>query len=157
MTSTALPVTAVAPRPRPTARTGTALWIFRVVSLVQATGMVLMPYLIGSFLQGHYPALKMHATVGGLLMLLTMLELAAAALLRWPGRLPLWPALAVLGLLVLLPTQLGLGYLREVALHVPLGVLLVAGSVALAGWAWTPGRARRSTLPASPARPEVRA
>jgi len=128
--------------PSPPPRTVATLWLFRVAALLQATGMVLMPFLIGSFLEGNYPALKAHATVGGVLMLLTMVELVAAALLRWPGRLALWPALVVLALLPLTGAQLGLGYTRAVAWHVPLGVLLVGTSVALAVWAWWPGRAR---------------
>lgn len=145
MTALSLPPhTPTRPPSTPAARTVATLWLFRVTALLQASGMVLMPFLIGSFLQGNYPALAAHATVGGVLMLLTMLELAAAAALRWPGRLPLWPALAVLALLVLTGAQLGLGYSRAVAWHVPLGVLLVGASVGVAAWAWWPGRAHRS-------------
>jgi hypothetical protein len=42
--------------------------------------------------------------------------------------------------------QTGLGYSRSLGVHVPLGVAIVGGAVAVAAWSWTPasGRSRRS-------------
>lgn len=124
--------------------THASLWLFRVVVLAHAAAMALMPYFAGAFLEGAYPALAVHAALGGALMAIALVGLVAAVLLRWPGRLPLWPAGALLAILLLTGVQLGLGYGRALAWHLPLGVLLVASSVALAVWAWTPGRAARS-------------
>lgn len=57
-----------------------------------------------------------------------------------PGRGPGWPALASLALLLAEILQLGFGYGRVLALHVPLGVAIFGLTVALALGAWRLGR-----------------
>jgi hypothetical protein len=48
-----------------------------------------------------------------------------------PGRGPGWPALASLALLLAEELQLGFGYARILALHVPLGVAIFGLTVAI--------------------------
>jgi hypothetical protein len=38
--------------------------------------------------------------------------------------------------------QIGMGYSRQLHLHVPLGVAIVVAAVLLAAWVWTPSAAR---------------
>ncbi len=38
--------------------------------------------------------------------------------------------------------QIGMGYSRQLHLHVPLGVAIVVTAVLLAAWVWTPSAAR---------------
>jgi hypothetical protein len=95
----------------------------------------------GQFLGGTYDSLHVHrenATYAGIAVLVS---LAAAILLRWPGRGPWWPILACVGIFGLIGLQIVLGFARALTLHVPLGVAIIMIAVALAVWAWT-GRGR---------------
>lgn len=137
-----------APPPVP-GRTHRLLWLLRLVTTVTALGLITQPVLIGLFLQGNYPMLLQHGILGGIVLLLTWAQ-AVVAFLAWSlGRLPVG-VLWVAGTMALVaPLQVGAGYARQIAVHIPLGVLLVALGVGL--WAWTmrPGRARRSYQPRS--------
>jgi hypothetical protein len=46
----------------------------------------------------------------------------AAIPLRWPGRGPLWPVIACIGLFALVGAQIAIGFARMLALHVPRAV-----------------------------------
>ncbi|MEV6637283.1 hypothetical protein AB0M54_41780 [Actinoplanes sp. NPDC051470] len=92
----------------------------------------------GQFLAGTFPALHTHrvnATYAGIAVLVVVAA-AAAALLRWPGRGPIWPFLAGLGIFGLVALQIALGFARVLTLHVPLGIVIILGSLLLAGWSW---------------------
>lgn len=136
--------TPVAQAPAHGAATTAAVWALRATSVLNAALMVAQPILIGRFLEGDFGSLAAHQAVGGILTLTATLVLVAAVLALVPGRLGAMP-LAVAGALwVLVPAQLALGSTRLTSMHIPLGVALVAGSVWFAGWACTPGRARRT-------------
>lgn len=94
--------------------------------------------LAGGFLAGHYPLLALHqqnATFTGV----TAVVMTLVAVLQWrPGRGPLWPVFACAGLFAAEATQIVLGYARVLAIHVPLGVSIVAAIVLLLVWAWKP-------------------
>lgn len=121
-------------------RAAVPLWAFRLLSTIQAAAMTAQAVLAGSFLGGHYPALATHALVGGILVPVTFLELLCALALAWPAQLARWPAAALVGILLGALAQLGLGYGRSLTWHVPLGVGLVSGSVAVWLWGWTSTR-----------------
>ena len=85
-----------------------------------------------------YPSLATHrenATVAGIAVLVAAV---AAVPIRWPGRGPLWPMLASLGLFALIGGQIALGFLRLLTIHIPLGVAIIVLAVLLAVWAWRP-------------------
>lgn len=126
------------------------LWTLRIASVIQAALLAAQPVLAGRFLDGDYPSLSTHGNVGLGLMGVAWLVVVAAVLAWRPGRLPGWPAAVAAALALLLPMQLGMGHARFLAVHLVLGVGLVAAGVVLAGWAWRPGRARRSYRPATP-------
>jgi len=112
--------------------------------------LVAQPVLAGRFLDGDFPSLSTHGNVGIALMGVAWLVVVAAVLAWRPGRVPGWPIGVAFACAMLLPIQLGMGHARFLAVHLLLGVGLVAAGVVLALWAWRPGRARRSYRPAAP-------
>lgn len=137
-------VAPMTPRHGAAGATAGTLWILRLLSGVQAVLLLAQPILAGRFLDGDFPSLSQHGAVGLLLMGLAWLVVIAAVLVWRPGRLPAWPIAVAAACAVLLPIQLGMGHARLLAVHLVLGVGLVAAGVAVAIWAWRPGRARRS-------------
>jgi len=120
------------------------LWTMRAASLLHAVLLVAQPVLAGRFLDGDYPALAQHGLVGATLMGSAGLLWLAAIVLLWPGRLGWWPLVLCTAMTAIMPIQVGMGHARFLAVHLSLGVVLVASGLALAVWAWWPGRARRS-------------
>ncbi len=111
-------------------------WPLRVCATLAATLICLQPVFAGQFLAGTYEALRVHrenATVAGIAVAVT--ALSAVPLWR-PGRGPWWPIVAFLGLFALIGLQIALGFQRAVAIHVPLGLAIVALAVRLAIWTW---------------------
>ncbi|HKH06407.1 MAG TPA: hypothetical protein VKA65_14660 [Acidimicrobiales bacterium] len=122
---------------------------FQVLSSVYVLMLYAQPTLMGLFLGGDFDRLADHALVGGLAAG-TALFLAGASVLAWrPGGLPGGVVVASGMLFVATGVQVGAGYSRNLGLHVPMGVTLAAGGLALAYQAWRPRPA--------PAPPAVRA
>ncbi|MGW3632152.1 hypothetical protein ACWD7F_18645 [Streptomyces sp. NPDC005122] len=123
-------------RPTPWAR-----WVFRTTVTTQALLAFAQPVLIGGFLQGRYESLELHkenATFTGVAAMVMVL----AAVVQWqPGRGPAWPVFASLAVVAAIVAQIIMGYARTLAVHVPLGVLIVASDVLLLVWVWKPVRA----------------
>ncbi|MBZ2194941.1 hypothetical protein [Occultella gossypii] len=132
------------PRATVSDATTTALWILRILTGIQAIMLLAQPVFAGRFLDGDYPALSTHGSNGLALTALAWLVVLAAVLAWRPGRLPAWPIALACVCSFGFPVQLGMGYSRHLAVHLTLGVGLVATGLALAIWAWWPGRARRS-------------
>ena len=111
-------------------------WPFRISATLSAFLLFDQAVFAGQFLAGTYPSLHTHrvnATYAGICVLATA---TCGLLLRWPGRGPWWPALASVGLFGLVAAQIAVGFARGIALHVPLGVALIAAAVLLAVAAW---------------------
>jgi hypothetical protein len=90
----------------------------------------------GQFLAGTFGSLHTHrenATFAGISMLLAA---GCAVLVRWPGKGPIWPLLACLGLFGLIAVQIILGFARLLTVHIPLGVSIIVLAVLLVVWAW---------------------
>jgi hypothetical protein len=117
-----------------------AHWLFRVVITVEALLALGQPILIGSFLQGNYGALGLHqanATLTGI----AAFVMAVTAVVYWrPGRGRAWPAWLCLGVAAAIVGQIILGYSRVLAVHIPLGVLIIAADLLLVVWVWRPVR-----------------
>jgi len=109
---------------------------FRVVITAAAVLLFDQAVFAGQFLAGTFGALHTHrenATVAGL----TVLGAAVAAVpVRWPGKGPIWPVFACLGLFGLIALQIVLGFARVLAVHVPLGVSIILLVTLLAVRAW---------------------
>lgn len=118
----------------------------RLVVTLHACAVVAQPVLAGLFLGGNFDMVAVHGINANLVLLLGLVLIPAAVLLRWPGRGPLWPMGVVVLLFLAEGMQIGAGYERQLALHVPLGVAVVTVSVLLLVWVWRPrlGAPRRT-------------
>lgn len=116
---------------------GTA-WLLRLALTLTALSAVAQPLLIGGYLDGEFDLLAWHGGNAAALITLVLASGVAAIGYVWPGGGRPWPLLALVGLWWAAAIQIGMGYLRVLAVHVPLGVLIVGSAVALAVWAWTP-------------------
>ena len=111
-------------------------WPVRIASSLAALLLFDQAVFAGQFLAGTFPALQTHrdnATYAGVAVVIAAV---AAALVRWPGRGPIWPMLAFLGLFGLIAVQIAIGFLRLLAVHIPLGVTIILAGVLLAAWSW---------------------
>ena len=117
------------------------MWPLRVVTTACTVQVFAQAALAGSFLSGHYTALHAHE-INGLLLAGFGWLLPVTAVLVWrPGRFAAWPMLAGLVAYLAIAVQMVLGFSRSLAVHVPLGVVLLVALAFLCTWAWWP-RAR---------------
>ncbi len=125
------------------------LWVLRSVLTLHALGAVAQPLLAGRYLAGDFDALAVHAANAGLLILTAMSAIAAGILYWLGGRGAGWPALLLVVLFIAEIAQTAFGALRVLAVHIPLGVGIVAAAVVLAAWSYRPSARRaRSQRPA---------
>jgi hypothetical protein len=150
-------VTLTAPAPNPTwpapaPRPRVTLWLLRAALTVEALTAVAQPLLAGRYLSGDFDALLVHAANAGLVLFANMAAFAAAVLYWLAGRGTGWPALTLAGLFVTVIAQIAVGALRLLAIHIPLGVAIVAAAIALAVWSFGPAakRTRRPPIAAIP-------
>lgn len=115
-----------------------SLWFLRGVITAHLVAVLVQPVFAGLFLTGDVDAIEVHGAVGTGLGLVGMLVVGAtlAYVLGGRGRLRVLPVAVVL--LVADVLQIGFGYARLLALHIPLGVAVVTASVLLAIWVWGP-------------------
>lgn len=120
------------------------LTALRVTAVLHAAAACLQPVFAGSYLSGDSSAIEVHRTNGLGLSGLALLQLLAATVYwRKGGRG--WPSLLTVILIAAESIQAGAGFNRQFAVHVPLGVTIVATSVVLAVWTFRPAARRRRT------------
>ncbi|HEX6355613.1 hypothetical protein [Actinophytocola sp.] len=130
-------ITAAAPGPRAT------LWTLRVLAVLHALSAIAQPLLAGIYLDGDVDALAVHEINATVVSGLGVCQLVAAIVYVWAGRGRAWPLYASLGLVLAEQVQVGLGYERIVAIHIPLGVSIIAMQILLTVWLFR-ASARRS-------------
>ncbi|WP_142050368.1 hypothetical protein [Pseudonocardia kunmingensis] len=132
----------LAPPAAPVRRPRITLWTLRLMLSVHLLAVLAQPVLAGRYLIGDVDAMAAHGLVGSLLALVAMFVIAAALayVLVVRGRVWILPVTVLLFLAD--GFQIGVGYSRELNLHVPLGVGIVVGAVLLTTWAWMPVAAR---------------
>lgn len=111
---------------------------FRVIVTAAALLLFDQAVFAGQFLAGTFGSLQTHrenATVAGIV---TLGAAIAAVPVRWPGKGPIWPIFACLGLFGVIALQIALGFARILAVHVPLGVSIILLTTLLAIRAWRP-------------------
>jgi hypothetical protein len=118
------------------------LVLFRAVVTCEAALALGQAVLAGSFLSGHYGALDLHALNATATGLTAVAQIVAALLLWRPGGGPGWPALACVVLFGAEAGQIAMGYARVLALHIPLGVAIIACTFLMLAWAWRPALSR---------------
>jgi hypothetical protein len=110
-----------------------SLVVLRVVAVTHAVAVCLQPVLAGVYLNGSGAAMRMHEPIGLGVSFLAIGQVVASALYwRSGGRLA---AVGVsLLLLIAESVQIAMGYSRQLALHIPLGITIVAIACAFAVW-----------------------
>jgi hypothetical protein len=139
-TLTAQPASISPTAPQPGPRV--TLWLLRIALAVHALAAIAQPVIAGRYLSGDFDALTVHAANAALMMLTTMGAFGAAVLYWAAGRGAGWPALILAAMFVGIIAQTALGALRVLAIHIPLGVVIVALAVALAVWSFRPSALR---------------
>jgi hypothetical protein len=134
----------VATRP---ARTGPliTLWLLRLAVTAHLVAVLAQPILAGRYLTGDVDAITAHGAVGTALAALDLLVIAAAAVYVVGGHGALWVLPAAVLLFLAVGLQIGMGFARQLGVHVPLGVGIVTASVLLTAWVWAPS-ARRARV-----------
>lgn len=129
------------------------LVLLQVFLVLHALLVIAQPIMAGMYLSGEVDAMNVHSPIGSTLWMITMLQIVIAALYWRPGGGRLWPAIATVVLFFAEFTQMTLGHSSTLAVHVPLGVSIVAGVVLMTVWSFTP--AARRPRPAKARKLEV--
>jgi hypothetical protein len=110
--------------------------LLRAVTILTTLSAFTQAVLAGGVVSGRIEALPLHST-NGLLLTVGTLVLLVALVLTWrPGGGSGWLLLAGLVLFCATVVQLGLGFSRTLAIHVPLGTSVIIAQVMLLVWVW---------------------
>lgn len=122
-------------------------WLgLRVLLTLHALLVFAQPVLAGRFMAGDYRMLSVHQGNSTVIGILGYVQVVVAFLYWRPAGGSAWPAAASLGISVVETVQILLGYTRSIAIHVPLGVLVVLVNILMAIWAWRPGYGQRRAV-----------
>ena len=137
---------------RPARPRAWAWWFLRVWCTLQAVDAFLQPVFEGRFLSGDFSMLQAHSTNGIIVGAVSITQVAVAVVAWRVSRLPGRVVAAFAAIGVAVPVQIALGFSRNLGIHIPLGVAIIAISARLAAWMWThrPGDVRAPGRPASP-------
>ena len=110
-----------------------SLAALRLVAATHAIAICLQPVVAGVYLNGSGGALRIHEPVGMAVATIAIVQLLVATIWWRSGGRLLAPAVT---LLITLGEgfQVAMGYTRQLAIHIPLGIALVASAVAFAVW-----------------------
>lgn len=116
----------------------TTLWLLRATLLLHAALALAQPVSAGSYLSGNFDVLATHDSIGVLLVPATVVWGAAAVGHVAANRGAGWPLLLFVPVVFMAEgIQVGMGHQRNLAVHIPLGVLIVLTAVLLAAWSFT--------------------
>ncbi len=121
-------VVAAPPGPRAT------LAVLRTFAVLHSLCAVGQPVLAGIYLGGDVDAIAVHEINASVVSGLGVAQLVAAVVYVWAGKGRAWPLYASLGIVLAEQVQAGLGYEGIVAIHVPLGVTVIALQLLLTVW-----------------------
>ena len=110
-----------------------SLIALRVVAGVHAVAICLQPLFAGIYLNGSNDGIKLHEPLGLTVTLIGLIQLLVATIWWRSGGKPIAPLVSLL-ILVGEVVQVAMGYSRQLAIHIPLGVALVGTTVAFALW-----------------------
>jgi hypothetical protein len=119
-----------------TRRLKPALTTFRAMATALAIVVVLQPISIGLYLDGDYAAMSLHEIGASAVLFIALFTLVAAIWYAVVAQRRAWVPIMMFLLLLTVGAQTGFGYGRFLGAHVPLGVGVVAGCLALVWWAW---------------------
>ncbi|HEY5822052.1 MAG TPA: hypothetical protein VIT20_08755 [Propionibacteriaceae bacterium] len=113
-----------------------ALGCFRLLATLHALIALTQPLSIGNYLSGLYPWLRVHELVAIVVLLFGLLTgVASIAYALSGGRVWVVPVCALFFFAE--GTQIGMGHARILAVHIPLGVLIICTALLIAVWSWT--------------------
>ncbi|WIX89993.1 hypothetical protein [Amycolatopsis sp. DG1A-15b] len=116
-------------------RTGKPSWALRAVAGAHLVAIAGQPVFAGVYLSGDYDGLRLHAAGADVVTSLGYLQVIAAILV-WVRVRRAWPFLATTAVAAAETVQYFAGLDGALWLHLPLGVLTVAGLVVLAVALW---------------------
>jgi len=136
MTSPADAVTGTPAAPNPSRDAGphATLQVLRVVAVLHSLAFLAQPVFAGGYLMGDIDSLATHTTNAFLISAIDLVQLICAIVFFWKGRGPAWPIWASLAIAVAVEVQIGMGYTRELVVHLPLGVSLITGQILATVW-----------------------
>lgn len=120
-------------RPRLFRTTKAAL---RVVATPHALLALSQAFSIGQYLSGNYALIHVHAIAAGFLML-TAAVLGVIGVLYAVAGGQIWVAVVCFLFYFSEAVQTGMGYSRQLGVHIPLGVAIVTAALLVGGWSWT--------------------
>ncbi len=109
----------------------------RILAVVVSLQVLTQAALAGGFVTGDVGLLSLHSANGTLLALTSAALLPATILLVRPGRGPWWPIVVSCALWAAVVLQIGLGFAREVGLHIPVGMAIMGLAAAFTWWAFS--------------------
>lgn len=110
------------------------LHTLRVLAVVHTLSAITQPLLAGIYLGGDADAIEVHRFNGDLVAAIGLIQLIAAIVFVWRGRGRSWALYAALGIMLAEQIQSLLGYSGLVAIHVPLGVSVIAMQILFTVW-----------------------
>jgi polyferredoxin len=119
---------------------GAALILLRILATGHALLVLSQPISIGQYLSGVYDWLGVHAMAASAVIITAMVLSVSTIVYALSGGRA-WTAAVGPVLFLTEGLQIGMGYQRNLALHLPLGVLIVVATLAFAGWTWSRGAA----------------
>jgi hypothetical protein len=136
----------------PPARTGTdgaaarsgpraTLAVLRAVAVAHSLSMLAQPVFAGVYLSGDVDAMAAHNVNAIVVTGLDVIQLICAIAFTWKGRGRYWPIWASLAVAVAVEAQVGVGFERILAVHIPLGVSIIVAQVLITVWLFRPAAA----------------
>jgi hypothetical protein len=141
---TVVPATAEA---APAGPRRTLTWL-RAVAVLHSLAAIAQPTFAGMYLDGDVDALSIHELNANIVGALGLAQLIAAIVYVRGGHGRRWPMWASLGMVLAEQVQSALGYGAVVAIHIPLGVSVIAMQILLTVWLFR-GAARLPRVRAS--------
>lgn len=104
-----------------------------IVLILHALSVIVQAVCAGQFLSGVEGAVVLHAYIAWIILGICFIQVVIAALLMRVGG-SLWLVVGSLGLFLAEGFQIGCGYGRLLAVHIPLGTLILGGVMAQLVW-----------------------
>jgi hypothetical protein len=114
------------------------LGFLRATVAVSTACVCAQPVLAGGYLAGTFDFLDYHSANGEIIGGLMLVQLLAAALYRRPGGGSGVPLMLTVAEFVAVVVQIGMGYSRSLAVHIPLGVFVVLLALHVCVWVYRP-------------------
>jgi hypothetical protein len=131
------PATGPEATPSPVRTPHKSLVALRIIAVAHLIVFFLQPVLAGIYLSGDFDALGLHDLNAQILSGFTAAQLIGCLIYAWRGGGRWWPLIFTVVLVLLEESQKGLGYNQLVALHIPVGVLLIMTQLIFTGWTFT--------------------